>query len=135
MPDWLQILLTIIITLGIVTILVLIGLKIYRNLDKSGKCNFIQFTPNSSGLGDDKYSQAGYISCSGGGSAWSPKKLNIFNQGSGDFYIGPIQGQNYPVKIESGQYYTYSITGNIEPNIYYIAGSTDISPNFIITVI
>jgi len=132
MPDWLQILLTIVLTLGIIAVLVVVGFKIYHNLSRPGKCVFISYSPAGQNSG---YVQTGYVSCSGGGSAWKPTKLNIFNQGPGDFYIGPISGQSDPGKIPAGQYYTYSILTGTEPNIYYAAGSQYTTPNFSINYI
>ena len=132
MPNWLQILLTILITLGIIGALVLVGLKIYHNLNKQGKCSFVSYSPSR--LGDSSsYVQTGYISCSGGGSAWQPKQVNIFNQGPGDFYIGPISGQTDPQQIRSGQYYQYTFVNGTEPNVYYATGSQYTTPNFTIT--
>ena len=135
MPDWLQILLTIIITLGIVTVLVILGLKMYHNITKPGTCGFISYSPSTTAsIKDDNYTQTGYISCSGGGSAWSPSKITIFNQGPGDFYIGPIQGQQDPQEISAGQSYTYIFIGSTDPNIYYTTGSQTTTPTFTITV-
>lgn len=132
MPDWLQILLTIIITLGIIAIIVLFALKIYHKLNKTGTCVFVSYSPSTSG--NSSYTQTGYISCSGGGSSWRPTKLNILNQGPGDFYIGPISGQSVPQEILSGKYYNYDMNAGIEPNIYYSSGSQYTTPNFTITV-
>lgn len=134
MPDWLQILLTIILTLAIITGVVLIGMKIYRNLSKPGTCNFIAYSPGTNtDTNDDSYTQCGYISCSGGGSAWKPNIITIFNKGPGDFYIGPIQGKTDLDKIQAGNYYKYPFN-NISPNIYYVSDSTNTTPNLTISV-
>jgi len=134
MPDWLQILLTIIIVIGFIVLLVVIGLKIYHNITKPGMCTFVSYSPASKMTATDSYTQTGYISCSGGGSAWTAGKITIFNQGPGDFYIGPITGQSDPHEIQAGKTYTYNMVGNTDPNIYYVTGTTPTTPTFTITV-
>jgi hypothetical protein len=102
---------------------------------KQGTCVFVSYSPSTkSMLGDDSYIQSGYISCSGGGSAWQPKTLTIFNQGPGDFYIGPIEGKSDPQEMPSGQYNIYTMINGTEPNVYYAVGSQNTTPNFTITV-
>ena len=142
MPDWLQILLIIIITLGVIAGLLFSGLIIYRNITKPGTCQFIPYSPATKvirpvptySVSDSNYTQTGYVACTGGGSAWKPTAITIFNQGPGDFYIGPVQGQADPQLISAGQYYNYTFIGSVEPNIYYVPGSTTTEPNLTISI-
>ena len=134
MPDWLQILLTITITLSVIAVLVYFGIKIYHNLNKPGTCSFVSFSPTSelTRASDDNYVQSGYISCTTS-ALWKPSSLTIFNQGPGEFFIGPIQGQSTPQDLPVGAVSKYNISNGVLPNIYYVSGSQYTLPTLTIT--
>ena len=130
MPDWLQVLLVLIISLSALAGLVYGGYKFYKHSEKPGQCYFTAFSPTSKATDTPStYTQVGYITCSSGGSLWKPSKLTVFNQGPGTFYLGPIDGSTSLQEIDAGSTFVFSVS-SVYPNVY--STSTTNTPNLVI---
>uniref|UniRef100_A0A6C0EK89 Uncharacterized protein n=1 Tax=viral metagenome TaxID=1070528 RepID=A0A6C0EK89_9ZZZZ len=130
---WWVVLIWILVILGVLVGIAYGGYRLYKYLSKSGTCNFVPFTPNSSlrlrqSIGDSDMVQAGYITCSGGGPLWQHNKITILNKGPGTFYIGPVPDSNLPQELDSGDSMVMDM-GTQSPNVYYKTGSKYIIPN------
>jgi hypothetical protein len=134
-PDWAQMLITIILTLCLIVVLVYFGYQKYKKLNTKGKCSFTSLQSVDSGTAGS-YVQTGYISCEGGGSLWVPGGINILNEGPGTFYIGPLPSQASPSKIDALDSINIdmSLQGSTPPNVFYQSGSTYTTPSFAITI-
>lgn len=139
MYTWLQIILSIFLILGL---LAGIGVGIYflyKNMNKKGTCTFIAYDPNNpsnssnrSVQSPDGLVQVGYINCYGGGALWKPSNITIYNNGPGDFYLGPIPGASSPTLIAALSSLTIS-QGNVDVNVFMDSTSQYSTPNFSIS--
>jgi len=129
MPEWLKILLYILVILSIIAIIIVGAYIGYKQLNKPGNCSFVAYSPTTLTYGDSQYVQCGYISCGGGGGLWKPNNIIISNQGPGTFYIGTDPTKL--AELDSGQQLTISI-GQISPNVYFQSDSQYTSPNLLI---
>jgi hypothetical protein len=142
MPDWLKILLSILISLIVIFGFAITAYLVYKKLNTPGTCNFVAFTPSSKlslrleGT-DPNYVQAGYIQCGGGGAMWKPENVKVNNLGPGTFYLGPLPGYTTLQELDAGASITFDMSKNgfIPPNVLYDSSSTNKIPNLQITCI
>ena len=139
MPDWLQILITIIFSLAFITAIAYSGYLLYKRANKAGVCSFISLGPNSHNtiVSADPVSnlvQTGYISCAEGGPAWHPEQITVVNLGPGSFYI---MMPNHPTqKLDPSNTAIIDIGSTmILPTVYYDSNSQYTVPNFDISAI
>lgn len=133
-PDWLQMLLTIVLTLCLILGLVYIGVQKYKKLKSKGTCSFTSLQepdPGTSG----SYVQTGYINCTGGGSLWIPGVVNVLNKGFGTFYLGPLPGEKSPTELDAKSSVDIEMQASVPVNVFYQSGSSNTTPALTITCI
>jgi hypothetical protein len=131
MPGWLQILLSVIIILAILAGISYGIYKLYKYLGRKGSCHFVAYSPPSTA--QDTYIQAGYIACGGGGPFWKKKKITVYNNGPGTFYLDPVPGYSGEQELDVKNSISWDPSNGPDVNIYYVQGSKDTKPNFTIS--